>query len=161
MEVEVLVLVVLVVLRKKEEPSLLQGEFFGVGLPTCERVTAGGSTQGDASGPLGNGFVRICFVDGPSGAGCGRACFDVVAAGADSTSCRRAERGGFAGVVGVGDGRATGGGGGWREPGVPTSGGAFPRMKPDGMPLPDVGGAFFAIEGCDVGACGSLAQSAP
>ena len=50
-------------------------------------------------------------------------------------------------VVGVGDGSATGGGSGWRGPDVPIIGGVSPRMKLAGTPLPDAGGAFFAIKG--------------
>ena len=39
-------------------------------------------------------FARICFCCGPSGAGCGRACLGVVAAGAESTGCGSAAGGG-------------------------------------------------------------------
>ena len=46
-------------------------------------------------------------------------------------------------------------------PVAPIIGGASPRMKPFGSGLPEDGGAFFATDGCVVGACGSLARSGP
>ena len=73
---------------------------------------------------LGKFFARICLVGGPSGAGCGRECFNVGCAGASSVGLGRAAsdgRGGCAGVVGVAVGSSTVQveGGDWTAPIVP------------------------------------------
>ena len=60
-------------------------------------------------------------------------------------------RGGWAGVVGVVDGSPTSGGD-WIGTPVSIIGGTFPRINPAEVGLPDDGGAFFSIEGCEVGA---------
>ena len=60
------------------------------------------------------------------------------------------------------EGSPTGGGGDWIGTPVPIiGGGTSPRMNPAKSGLLVDGVGFFAIIGVEVGACGSLARSAP
>ena len=106
---------------------------------------------GAAAIPLGNAFWLACFGAGPSCAGSGGRCFEVVVAEGGSGGCGRTAgggSGGLAGVVGV-------------VAGSPINGGVVPLKKPLGIPFGVVGGAFSTMVLSEAGRCGSCSHNAP